>query len=131
MIAIFTLFYGNLNSGLSKMSKKLGGADISGKIAVAALNGLGRLPISTAGKLGRFTGHVAWRLAPTSRKVTLKNLELCFPNMSQKQRDELAKESLLETLTTAFEMAPSWVQPVEKLVSKITHADNEVLLSEA
>ena len=114
-----------------EMGKKTNKFDVSGKIAATALRLLGQLPIGVAGNLGALAGHVMWALAAGPRNVTLKNIELCFPQMPEDERRALAKASIIETAVTAFEMAPAWVQPVDKLLSLITHADNETLLDQA
>jgi len=105
--------------------------DLQGNLVVAFLKLLGLLPILLAGKLGRALGHLVWLTAGTSKKVTLRNIELCLPELSAEEQYELAKESILETIATIFEVAPAWVQPAEKNLKYITHVDNEHLLKQA
>jgi KDO2-lipid IV(A) lauroyltransferase len=105
--------------------------DMKGSIAVFFLKLLGLLPITLAGKIGRGVGHLAWWLAPGPRKVTLKNLALCFPDLSDSERVALAKESIIETIQTAFEFGPAWSQPPDRLLNQVTHADNEQILLQA
>ena len=48
-----------------------------------------KLPHRAALAVGRFLGRVAQRAASSRRKVVSRNLELCFPDMPEKERDEL------------------------------------------
>ena len=105
--------------------------DLKGSLLVAAMRLAGRLPFSTLGAIGSGLGPLAWRLAPGARKVTLKNLELCLPELSEEQRQQLARDSLKETLRTALEMVAAWTQPNARILQRITHADNEHLLEQA
>ncbi len=113
------------------MSNKFKQLDLPGKLGVAALKLLGRLPLPVASKLGRAAAQLVWLFAKSPRQVTLRNLELCFPDQPEEERLKLARESLIETTVTAFEMAPAWVQPPEKALSYITHAENEELFKDA
>ncbi len=111
--------------------KKLSDKDIPGRLAAGGLKVLGQLPIGTSGALGRQTGRIAWHLAKGSTNVTKRNLELCFPDKSAEDIEKLAKESIIETMMTAFEMASAWVQPVDELLKKISHVDNEHIYLDA
>ncbi len=105
--------------------------DLTGSIFVFALRTLGRLPMPLLGLLGRLLGRLVWLLAPTPRKVTLKNLEMCFPEMSPQDRVTLGRESINETCQTALEVVGVWCRPPEQILSLVTHAENEELLDEA
>ena len=113
------------------IKQKLSDKDIPGRFAAGALRLFGHLSITTSGQVGRVAGELAWHLAKGSRKVTLRNLELCFPEKSAEEIHQLAKQSIIETLVTAFEMAPAWVQPVDTLMEKISHVENEQLYQSA
>lgn len=105
--------------------------DVNGAILVRALKLIGRLPLPFLGATGDLLGRLAWYLAPGPRKVTLKNLELCFPELDSQARTALAKASIRETLRTALEYSAAWTQPSERMLSYITHAENEALLDTA
>jgi len=105
--------------------------DLKGKVLVFFLKVLGRLPHAWAGWLGWQAGRLGWHLAGRARHVTERNLELCFPQMDPAQRQQLARDSMRETLQTAFEFAVDWSQPADKLLRLVTHAENEELLETA
>lgn len=113
------------------MTKQVHSQDIKGSIFVFFLKLVGQLPLPVAGALGHCLGHLMWWFAAAPRKVTLKNIELCYPNLSDSERKKLAKASVLETARTALEVAVAWCQPAEKLLNLVTHADGEALLEEA
>jgi len=50
------------------------------------------LPLPLLALLGRAVGWALYWLAKSRRAVALRNLELCFPNLTLAQRSELAKE---------------------------------------
>lgn len=113
------------------MSSKSQTHDVKGAVFVRILTLIGKLPLPTLGLIGDMLGYLAWYIAPGPRNVTLKNLELCFPDMDAAERTSLAKASLRETLRTALEVAAAWSQTSDRMLSYITHAENEHLLVEA
>lgn len=50
------------------------------------------LPLALLAPLGRGLGRVLWSLARERRRIALRNLELCFPELSEPQRRALALE---------------------------------------
>ncbi|MBA54740.1 MAG: hypothetical protein CMK89_09815 [Pseudomonadales bacterium] len=117
---------------MSKQSEtKPNNSDIGGKLLVALIGIFGKLPLWVLGKMGEWLGHAVWYLAPGARKVTLINLEMCFPAMDPVERLKLARQSICETTRTAFEIAAAWSQPSGKLLNLITYADNESILDDA
>lgn len=116
---------------ITTVSKQVEDQDIKGSVLVFFVKLIGWLPLPVAGSLGHILGHLVWMFAATPKKVTLKNLELCYPDLSEHERRKLGKASMLETIRTAFEVATAWNQPPEKLLKLITHSCGEELLNEA
>jgi KDO2-lipid IV(A) lauroyltransferase len=50
------------------------------------------LPLPLLALMGRALGAFLYRVAGSRRKVALRNLELCFPEKSQAEREAIAKE---------------------------------------
>lgn len=69
---------------------------------------LGQLPWDGLLALGRGVGRLAWWLAGKRRRITLTNLELCFPELSEAEREALAKRVLISTGEAILEMAGSF-----------------------
>ena len=53
-------------------------------------------------------GSLTWKLSPTKRTSTQKNLKACYPDLDEGQRDVLGKESMRHYAYTALEMGKAW-----------------------
>lgn len=113
------------------MRKQQRDRDIKGSVFVFFLKLIGRLPLPVAGALGQTLGYLMWLFAAGPRNVTLKNIQLCYPDLSETEKRQLAKESVMETARTALEVATAWCQPAEKLLKLVTHAEGEEQLEDA
>lgn len=74
------------------------------RCAVWLIHTLGLLPLSAARALGATLGNLIWYLRLREAKVTLRNLELCYPQMDSAARRQLARQSLCETGKLAAEI---------------------------
>ena len=63
------------------------------QLALAVLRILGRTPIRFNQWLGRQLGGLAWKHSEKIRQITLTNLELCYPEKTDKQRITLGKRT--------------------------------------
>jgi KDO2-lipid IV(A) lauroyltransferase len=68
-------------------------------------------------------GAMLYYLPNRARDTTLKNLKVCFPDLSAKEISRLAKASLTSTASTAMEMGKSWMLPLEKVCSLVTQTE--------
>lgn len=66
-----------------------------------------------------------------SYRVTLENLELCFPELSDSERIALARESVRHTAMAGFEMPAVWIKSDEWRRSKITSVVGADLMQRA
>ena len=83
---------------------------------------LGLLPLRANHALGALVGHVIARIPSKTRRTVRVNLELCFPELPEAERERLLKQSLIETAKTATEIAYFWSRPpeqVEKLIREV------------
>ena len=71
------------------------------------------------------------RLSPVKRHTTERNLERCFPDLSEEQRAALARESFVHYLCSVLETGHNWYWSVEKLQSRCDEFVNEKLFEEA
>lgn len=62
------------------------------------------LPFRVMRALGRFGGNVAWGVAWPIRKLVLSNLNIAFPEKSERERRRIGRMSLQSLCTTALEM---------------------------
>lgn len=90
-----------------------------------------RLSLRAAQALGGLIGRCSWRLKTVSCRTTCTNLRLCFPEMSQQERDSLARQSLIDTAKTACELGRIWERPIPKVVELIAKVSGAEILDEA
>lgn len=69
-------------------------------------------------KLGSALGRLAGRLSERRSRITRKNLELCFPDASQEERDRLYSESLEAAGRAFFESGMAWFWPRWRLCKR-------------
>jgi Kdo2-lipid IVA lauroyltransferase/acyltransferase len=66
--------------------------NLGARAAIALLWLLHWLPLPLLAALGQGLGALLWRLAGSRRRIALRNLELCFPEKSAGEREQLARE---------------------------------------
>jgi len=66
---------------------------------------IGQLPWDWLLAAGRGIGRLGWYLARARRRVTLINLKLCFPELSEQERTALARRVMISTGEALLEMA--------------------------
>jgi len=88
------------------------------------------LPIRWQVAIGRPAGRALSLLIPDKRRITERNIELCFPELSPGERQALCRRHY-ESMGAAFpEMAMGWFGS-EKIVRDIVHIEGEEYLREA
>ena len=84
-------------------------------LGILLMKGSARLPLSWMLKFGSALGWLAWKLFPFRKRVALVNLRLCFPEMPEAERRDLARRHYQAMGMGAFELAAAWYKPWEKL----------------
>ena len=69
--------------------------------------------------LGRALGAVMLRFASSRRHIVTRNLELCFPELSELERAQLVRDNFASMGIAFFEMAMSWWWPKKRLRSLV------------
>jgi len=67
-----------------------------------------RLPLPLCHALGALAGRLLYLCRGRERRVTERNLALCYPQLSDQKRQQLARRSLIETAKWAFEVGAVW-----------------------
>ena len=98
------------------------------KSALALMNAL---PLGVVHWLGSLIGQIAWLANGDARRTVETNLRLCFPELDQEARTELAKKSLAEAGKTILEGGKMWRGDPDKLLTLMTSSDGESLIDEA
>ena len=83
-------------------------ARLASRAGIALLNLLGRLPLPVLRALGAWIGRLLFVLAAPRRKVALRNLELCFPDVPEQQRRAWARESFESFCQTFLDRGWLW-----------------------
>ncbi len=94
---------------------------------LAILKVLSRLPLSVLRPLGAALGLIAWWLARPRRHVTLVNLRLCFPALSERQRRALGRAHFRWFMCSILERFIFWFGP-EKRIRSLVRLEGEDLL---
>jgi len=66
-----------------------------------------------------------------SARITRTNLGLCFPELTQPQLDQLAKDSLIETAKTACELGRIWIRAAPQALEHIVCVSGQEILQSA
>ena len=86
-------------------------------------------PLAWQAALGRTTGRVLHRLAHRRRRVALRNVELCLPELTAAEREQLVREHFQWLARSLIERALLWYASPERLRSLI-HVEGDVHLAE-
>ena len=63
-------------------------------------------------------------------KLTVCNIKICFPDLSDAEKNLLAKESFIETFVSGYETLQSWARPIHISGKKIFRIENNYLISQ-
>jgi KDO2-lipid IV(A) lauroyltransferase len=99
------------------------------RLLLAALWLLHGLPLGVQALVGRALGALLYRLAGGRRRVALRNLELCLPQMSEPQRRRLAREHFRWLGRSIVERGLLWWAPPDRL-RRLIHVEGDVQLAE-
>lgn len=91
----------------------------------------GSLPLGMAQFIGKWLGLLAWKLGGKSRKVTDINIDICLPELSGHQKEQLSRDSMVHTGMTALEIPLMWEWPVDKCLGLIKETEGLELVDEA
>lgn len=83
------------------------------------------LPLGLQAALGRGLGRLLYALGGTRRKVALRNLGLCFPELADQARVRLAREHFQWLARSLLERGLLWYAPHDRL-RRLIHVEGEV-----
>ena len=66
----------------------------------------------------------------SSYKVSLVNINICYPDLSETEKLVLARDSIVETIVSGYETLQSWSRPIHKSGDRIFKVENNFLLSQ-
>jgi len=87
------------------------------------------LPLGVQAVLGTAFGRLGWHVVRSRRRVALRNLELCFPELSEKARERLAREHFRWLGRSLLERGLLWYASAERM-RRLIHVEGDVHLAE-
>jgi Kdo2-lipid IVA lauroyltransferase/acyltransferase len=93
--------------------------NLGARLSIALLWLVHWLPASWQSALGGAVGALAWRFARSRRRVALRNLELCLPELDAAARTRLAREHFRWLGRSIVERGLLWYAPRERLMQLI------------
>lgn len=87
--------------------------------ALTLLRWLARLPLPVLRALGHVLGHVLYVLAVPRRRVALRNLALCFPQVDEAQRRRWARQNFVRFCQSFLDRGWLWSAPPEVLRQRV------------
>ncbi len=101
---------------------------LGGRITIFSIAMLGSLPLGVARALGAALGWGFWLFRGKGSRITLRNLELCFPHLSRRERYRLARASMVETGKLAVEICVIQRRSYAWLQKKMLRVHGEALI---
>ena len=111
------------------MSPNAKDGSLSARLLLAALWLFHWLPLSVQAACGRAFGWLGWHLVASRRKVALRNLELCFPELPAGERERLAREHFRWLGRSFLERGLLWYASPERL-RRLIRVEGDVHLAE-
>ena len=87
------------------------------------------LPLPLLGRFGETVGSLLFYVIKKRRRITLTNLRLCMPELSEAERYQLAKQHFRYYARSLFERGILWWAPESRL-KKLIHVEPGVPLAE-
>tara|TARA_R110001606_G_scaffold399268_2_gene583247 strand:- start:10767 stop:11681 length:915 start_codon:yes stop_codon:yes gene_type:complete len=112
--------------GQGVVVERLKGAIIIGFLRVFSL-----LPFAMAQRLGAAVGWLLWILPNRSKDVVRINLSHCMPHLAAGERDDLVRQTLLDTGRSFAESACAWMWKPAKTVALIKEVEGAQVLQKA
>jgi KDO2-lipid IV(A) lauroyltransferase len=88
---------------------------VTAALIEGALRAAGWLPLPLLHALGAALGLAFWWLPSEQRRITLRHLELCLPELDRHARRRLARASLIESGKAVAETPAIWFGPLSRL----------------
>ena len=104
-------------------------AELGARLLLGTLRLFQRLPLGVQAALGRGLGALLWRLAGSRRRIALRNLELCLPELPVAERERLAREHFGWLARSLLERGLLWYAPAGRL-KRLIQVEGDVGLAE-
>ncbi len=88
---------------------------------------IARLPLRIIAWLARVLGTLGYTVARGRRRITHTNLSLCFPELSEAERETLARDSFIHTAMGLLETTTVWLNPNRDIAGRTRIHDGQRL----
>lgn len=88
------------------------------------------LPLSCVRFIGRVAGYLVWLSKGRAARITMRNIQLCFPELSPEEQEKMALQSLQQTAQTAVEAGAIWRHSWPWVQRKIISMEGDEILRE-
>lgn len=102
-----------------------------GALVVGFLRLFALLPWRAVQGLGSAIGWLMWRLPNRSCEVARINLDKCFPELANTERERLLRASLQQIGKTFTESACAWIWPADKTLRLVKQVEGLEVLEQA
>lgn len=102
-----------------------------GALVVGFLRLFALLPWRAVQGLGNAIGWLMWKLPNRSREVARINLDRCFPELANTERERLLRASLQQIGKTFTESACAWIWPADKTLHLVKQVEGLEVLEQA
>ena len=110
-------------------TKKLSrSSPVKGAVIVSLIKLLAFMPFALSRQVTRFFAWIAYVTNSTNRRVTEKNLDICFPKLSTEEREQLTRKSLLASNLLVAETAIIWLKDPREALTMVRSIDGESLI---
>ncbi len=92
---------------------------MSGRFGVWLMRSLAWMPLPWLRGLGALLGRLLFVLAAPRRKVALRNLALCFPELGESERRDLARRNFIVFCQTWLDRSWLWSAPREVVAARV------------
>lgn len=100
-------------------------APVQAAILKVAIRGFALLPMRWAQSIGALVGWLLWLVPNRLRRTTDANLAMCLPELTDDERRELARKSLIGSGKTVAEVGAVWFWSTERLLDLIEEVEGE------
>ncbi len=91
----------------------------------------GHLPLRFLHAVGGFVGFLAWRLSGESRRLALRNIELCFPKLSPAEHRRMARTAFGHYYKSLLEYPVIWTGDRERVRQLAVEVHGRELIDQA
>ena len=102
-----------------------------GALVVGFLRLFALLPWRAVQGLGSAIGWLMWKLPNRSHEVARINLDKCFPELANTERERLLRASLQQIGKTFTESACAWIWPADKTLRLVKQVEGLEVLEQA